>query len=262
MSIVLALTLLLAAGGYVLAKNDNAPGQQNQDQGSSHGNGNSNGNSNGNGNAGSQNQGNSQSSQGSQQSNSGNGSSKKLTNAELKLAKKEEQQLKKEAKLGAMGLKDLLEKLSSDSSSFDRSIGRVTKVRVTTASTSAQMKRHAVEGVITEVGDGVLTIAHQIQRDRVYTIIIDDLTVIAMKGKDTATFADLVVGQRIAVVGEPTENGLHAKRVHVIPGKATGIFQKQPLATPSGMLTTTPSATDAAIPSSTPSPSATPTIAL
>ena len=239
--IVCVLTMLIALQASVFAKNENAPGQVKK-------------------------QTNAENNGQTQSPRQGEGNSQKTTiqNAkesgkENKMIKNEEKLIDKKNKRGASELKDLLEKLNSESSGLDRTIGKLTKVKVSVASSSAQLKRHAVSGIITELGDGVLTLVHQIHRDRVYTIIVDDLTVIAMKGEEAATFANLAVGQRVAVVGEPTDNGLHAKRVHVIPGKAIGIFEKQPLGTPSGTLTATPSVTDAITSSPTLEPTATPT---
>lgn len=238
---ILGIACLLAVlfQTSVFARNENAPGQLHKA---------ANAEERGSGQSENQGRGNSQSAAAQDQHEA---------TMETRILKKEEKQLEKKVKHGASELRDLLERVSSDSSQLDGNIGKVMKLKVRTASSSAQLKRHAVSGVITEVGDGVLTIAHLIHRDRVYTIFVDDLTVIAMKGKEAATFADLVVGQRIAAVGAPTDSGLLAKRIHVIPGKATGVFQKQPLATASGTLTTTPSATVAA--TSTPSPQLTAT---
>lgn len=150
----------------------------------------------------------------------------------------------KKTKIGTEKLKDLVSKLNSGRSELDtKNVGKIAKVKVAIASQSAQLKRHAVSGIITELADGAITLVHQIHRERTYQIVTNDQTIVTIKGVTAATFSDLAVGQRIAVVGNPTENGLLARRIHVIPGKARGIFEKQPLASPSAIVSTTPSAT-------------------
>ena len=73
-----------------------------------------------------------------------------------------------------------------------------------------------------------------------------------MIGIEGATLADLSLGLRIAAVGDLNEEGLLvAKRIHVIPGKATGIFEKQPFTAPEATGTATPSATPTATGSAT-----------
>jgi hypothetical protein len=109
----------------------------------------------------------------------------------------------------------------------------------------------------------MVTIAHQIRRDKIYTVYYSADTVIKIKGMENATGADLAVGQRIAAVGEPADEGtVLAKRIHVIPGRATGVFTRYPVATDGGTVDITPTstATGSATPTPivSPNPSATP----
>lgn len=176
---------------------------------------------------------------------------------------------KHELKLEALKSKDKAAIIASDSGAATGGahLKKATKIFVQEATLSAQAKRRAIQGLITNIEGGVITVTHQIQRERIYTLLTSEQTVIKLKGVTDATLADLQVGQRIAAVGDLNEaGGLVAKRIHVIPGKATGIFKKQPLATPSATATpatssATPSATPTATVSATPSPTqeATPT---
>lgn len=163
---------------------------------------------------------------------------------------------KKILKLEKVKPQDLVAIISTESGK------KVVKIFVRQATDSAQakqMKRRAIQGVITNITGGTITLAHQIQRERVYTLLVDAQTVIKIKGVEEATLADLAVGQRIAAVGDLNEEGkLIAKRIHVIPGKATGIFEKQPVATPSA--TITPTSTPSATPTTTVEPTPTPTL--
>jgi len=128
------------------------------------------------------------------------------------------------------------------------------KIYVRQATSSAQIrqsKRRAVHGVITGINGGVIILAHQIHRERIYSFMVGADTYVKIKDVESATVADLEVGQRVAAVGDLNENGIIvAKRVHVIPGRATGIFKKQPLATDSAEAT--PAATITVSPTATP----------
>lgn len=166
---------------------------------------------------------------------------------------------KKETKLGATKLKDLLLQSGTESGK----VKGLKNVKLSEASPSAQLrKRHAIQGLISEIGGNVITLVHQIQQDRVNFVLTNSQTVITGKGIDASGSATLTVGQRIAAVGENTDEGLLAKRIHIIPGKATGVFNKQPDATPSseitptatvsGSPTATPTATETATPTFTP----------
>jgi hypothetical protein len=132
-------------------------------------------------------------------------------------------------------------------------VGKVVKIFVKDATTSAQSKRRAVAGVITEINGTTLTIVHQIHRERVSSVSGGEATVIKMKGVENPTFANLQVGQRVAAVGDlNSDGGILAKRIHVIPGKAVGIFNRLPVASSSAI----PSASASASPvtSATPEP--------
>jgi hypothetical protein len=170
---------------------------------------------------------------------------------------------KKLLKVGALKLKDMLALISTDSTGATAGGKlKIKKIFVKEATTSAQFKRRAVHGVITNIAGSVLTLAHQIQRERTYSVIVTDQTFIKIKATDEATgsgtLASLTVGQRIVAVGDLNpDGGIIAKRIHVIPGKATGIFRRLPVSTPSASLIATPaaSATASSTPTLAPSPS-------
>ena len=173
----------------------------------------------------------------------------------------------KPVKLGTLKLKDLIAVISSDSAAATSGAKlKVKKIFVKEASGSAQQKRRAVMGVITNISGTTLTLAPQIQRERTYTVVVNEQTIIHQKSTEasgSATLASLRVGMRIAAVGDLNETGgIIAKRIHIIPGKATGVFNKNPLATPSASLIASPSgsASPSALPSTSPgsSPSGSP----
>jgi hypothetical protein len=145
--------------------------------------------------------------------------------------------------------------VTQDSATPGAQLKKALKVYVREASTSAQMKRRAVHGVITNISGNTVTVAHQIQRERINNIQVSDITEVKIKGLIDASIADLDIGQRIAAVGDLIENQILAKRIHVIPGKAVGIFERLPVtreSTDSGDLNPSPSATISASPEETP----------
>lgn len=174
---------------------------------------------------------------------------------------------KKEMKLGSMKLKDIIALISTDSAAATSGakLKKISKVFIKEASESALLKRRAVMGIISEINGSTLTLVHQIQRERTALVVYNDQTVITSKsskeGTPSASLTTLQVGQRITAVGDLVDGKILAKRIHVIPGKATGIFKKLPLATPSASLVATPSASATAsalpsgLPSTLPSPS-------
>ena len=158
-----------------------------------------------------------------------------------------------------LGVQKLLEKLA-ESTESGKKPQKLKKVIVREATGAAQLKRRAVMGVISDIVGNIITLVHQIQRSRIYQVSVNEQTVYHIKGIATGSgsLADLAVGQRIAAVGDLADDGgILAKRIHGIPGKATGIFRRFPIATPSA----TPSgfATPSATPTSTPSATFTPT---
>lgn len=186
----------------------------------------------------------------------------KQTQAIIDTTTKIMDQNNKPIKIGAIKLKDKIALIASGSSetSTPGAKLKIAKVFVKNTSESGALKRHAVFGVINSIEGFLITLMHQIQRDRLFQVRINELTQIKIKGITDATLADLEVGQRIAAVGETSSDGaILAKRIHVVPGKATGVFKKQPLATPSARPTTA-SATPSAIPSV--SPTVTPSASL
>lgn len=156
------------------------------------------------------------------------------------------EQIKSKDKVAVFGTKDK-----------DNKIQKVTKLMVkqatSSATTSAQIsKRQAIQGVITNISGSIITVAHQIHRDRIFQVLIDSQTQI--KDPKVATgSAKLQVGQRIAAVGENKgNNSILARLIHIIPGKATGVFKKNPLSTNSGTPVSSTSATPTSTSSATP----------
>jgi len=166
---------------------------------------------------------------------------------------------KKLLKLSDIKPKDMVAIVSTG----EGELKKVTKVFVKDASSSAQLKRRAVHGIITGINGSLITLAHQIHSERLYSVMFDGNTVFKMKGVSPATSANLAVGQRIAAVGELIQGGgILAKRIHIIPGNAFGVFRKlpptSPIATGSATPTGEPSATPSASPSISPSVSPSP----
>jgi hypothetical protein len=155
----------------------------------------------------------------------------------------------KPAKIGAGKMKELISLESSRSGIATVSV-RIKKMESALASPSSTLKRHAISGVITSVSSSVITISHQTQTGRVNTIYFNASTVITVKGSTIGSAGELIIGARIAAVGEPADDGLLAKRIHVIPGKATGVFNRHPVATGGAGLAAspTPSASVSGIP--------------
>lgn len=132
---------------------------------------------------------------------------------------------------------------------------KLLKVSVSESTVSAQSKRRAVQGIISSIDGSVITLVHQIQRDRTYQLLFFGATIIQTKSeKSASSSASLVPGIRIVAVGDLNSSGqIVAKRIKIIPGKATGIFKKNPLSTQSATISATPgpipdSTTSAAIP--------------
>lgn len=162
---------------------------------------------------------------------------------------------KKTLRLKDIKLQDRVAVISTDSAEATggASVRKAVKVYIKSADTQT-LKRQAIQGVITNLTATTITLAHQIHRDRVYQIAIDSTTAVTMKGVANATIANLAIAQRVVVIGSAKETGIYtATAIHIIPGKATGIFNKQPVVAPTSSLTVTPET------SITPSLSVTPT---
>jgi hypothetical protein len=140
---------------------------------------------------------------------------------------------------------------------------KAVKIFVKTATDSAQFvssKRQAVQGVIADISGNTIVLTHQIQRERKFNILVTDATIIKSAGIGVAAtgLADLKVGQRIVAMGVNDGLGtITASKIHIIPGQATGIFNRLPI-TP--MPTVTPLPTVFSTPSATPANSPTPTL--
>ena len=161
---------------------------------------------------------------------------------------------KKPVKLGPAKLQATLFNESTGSGKQAGKTIRLQNLSMVQATSGAQMKRRAVSGIISAISDGTITLVHQIQQDRIYTVYYNAATVVTMKGAESTTGANLTINMRIAAVGELSGGGILAKRIHVIPGKAIGVYNKSGIATGSGLLTVTPSpeATQTGTPTATP----------
>ncbi|HJZ05654.1 hypothetical protein A2634_05285 [Candidatus Amesbacteria bacterium RIFCSPHIGHO2_01_FULL_48_32] len=162
-------------------------------------------------------------------------------------------------KIGPAKVKEILTQISSNRPATKSGNLKVHKIQVKQATSSAQLKRKAVMGVIEEINGNTITLAHQKKTNSKYTIILTPDTIIKFKSQATSS-ASLAVGQRIAAVGEPGASGIIARLIHIIPGKATGVFNKPTSIPPTTTPPATPSATVAptAIPTTTPTPTPTP----
>lgn len=130
-------------------------------------------------------------------------------------------------------------------------IGKALKIFIKEATTSGQSKRRAIQGVVLSIDGTTINIAHQIHRDRTNSVFTDSATIFKIKGIENGSIADVKAGNRIVAMGEATNSGILARRVHVIPGKATGIFRRLPVSTSSGTPSASPSATPSATPEAT-----------
>ncbi len=162
-----------------------------------------------------------------------------------------------------LGLTKITQILSSEAtgSSLPKNSLKLERLEAREATPATQLKRHAVAGIITSISGDVITLSHQIQQDRTFLVYINSFTTISIKNTESASVSALTTGMRIAAVGEPVNEGILAKLIHVIPGKAIGVFNKQPVATDGGavLLTPSPIATVSATPIPTSTESATPT---
>lgn len=165
---------------------------------------------------------------------------------------------KKATKLGAIKIKDLIAIVSSDGATPGGKL-KIQKIFIKEASESAQLKRRAVMGVVTAINGNTLTLAHQIQTDRSFTVLVTPLTIVRFKSQQkeatsSASLTTLAVGQRIVAVGEVSPQGITAKLIHIIPGVAGGVFKKLPTPVPSPAVSPTPTSTSSATLTPTPSP--------
>ncbi|MFH0864087.1 MAG: hypothetical protein V1858_03300 [Candidatus Gottesmanbacteria bacterium] len=177
---------------------------------------------------------------------------------------------KKTLNLEGVKIKDRAAIITDDeSATVPGKIKKALKIFVKESTTSGQLnvsKRQAVQGIIKSITGNEITLTHQIQRDRQYTISVNELTIIKIKGisnttksaTTSATLANLKVGDRIVVVGDRNEIGtLVAKMIHVIPGKATGIYNKYPFGSPNASASASPLVSPSASASASPTASAT-----
>lgn len=99
----------------------------------------------------------------------------------------------------------------------DSSLDKAARIYVNQATSSAQSKRHAVQGIITNVAGNNISIAHLQQTNRNFTFSVSDETVVKVEHIDNATIEYLKAGQLIVAVGDLTDqNILMASWIHVI----------------------------------------------
>lgn len=190
--------------------------------------------------------------------------SKKESETEVDQTTKVIGQDKKALRLRQIKLNDKVAIISSESADLGKK-KKAVKIFVKQASTSAQLKRRAVHGVVSSISGATITLVHQIQKDRNYIVTTNATTSIKLKGTQDATLASITVGQRLVAVGIPSTDGsLLATRIHVIPGNANGVFKKNPItpgsSTPSASLT--PSLTGTVTPTVTGVEEVTPTFTI
>lgn len=95
--------------------------------------------------------------------------------------------------------------------------GKAARIYVNQATSSAQSKRHAVQGIITNVAGNNISIVHLQQTNRNFTFSVSDETVVKVKHIANATIKYLKAGQLIVAVGDLNDgNVLLAKWIHVI----------------------------------------------
>jgi hypothetical protein len=143
------------------------------------------------------------------------------------------------SKIGVLKMKGILAHESSKSGGFAYGLA-LEKMNIRTSTSGASLSRHAIMGVITSIANGVITIAHPIQQDRVSTILYNASTVFSVKGVAHTTALDVAEGMRIVVIGIPSNDGLLAVRIHVVPGKTKEIIIRPPNATSGGSLLPSP----------------------
>ncbi|MEX0616896.1 MAG: DUF5666 domain-containing protein [Candidatus Woykebacteria bacterium] len=86
-----------------------------------------------------------------------------------------------------------------------------------------EIRRHAVFGVVDEIGEDELKVLHIIHQDRPATTVkVTNDTLIKFKGKEGAKFSDIKVDDKVAASGTVDEKGvITARRIFVIPGNFT-----------------------------------------
>ncbi|MCJ7740055.1 DUF5666 domain-containing protein [Candidatus Microgenomates bacterium] len=180
---------------------------------------------------------------------------------QLKKAEKPTGVQVKVEKLGTAKLKELLVETGTDAAKLIKLNKKLLKMEFKHATASSLLKkRHAVMGMITAISGNIITVANQVQSDRTYTVVTSPNTMITGKSvavsnipntdvQDLSTPSStmvptLQVGIRISAFGTPLPDGsLLADKIHIIPGKAGGVYNKfdfsvSPISTPSSAITT------------------------
>ncbi len=159
---------------------------------------------------------------------------------------------KKTLKLSAVKPDDLVAVVSTSTTTSGATPSSALIIYVKNASSSAQLKRQAVMGIITSINGSTITLTHPIQTNRVYTVIATNTTQIKIAGVTNTKLASLQPGMRVVAIGDTDNHGvITASRIHIIPGLAKGL-PNQPTPAASG-------ATPSASPSPTIQPSPVPT---
>lgn len=139
------------------------------------------------------------------------------------------------------------------------------KIVIIIPANAPQIKRRAAYGVVEQkvASDSatLLKLRHP-QNKKIFQVVVTPETRITGKGLSNPTANDIQIGSRVVAVGTVDEEGkITAKRLHIIPGLARGLFGTQPStpsnkpATPPGLLKK-PTATPTVVP---PTPTAAPT---
>jgi hypothetical protein len=81
----------------------------------------------------------------------------------------------------------------------------------------AGARRHAYAGKVNSIGTGSFVL--EIKGGETVTVLVTDKTRFHIPTVKNASFQDIEVGDRAAVNGTPTDAGLEAKNVAVVPGK-------------------------------------------
>lgn len=166
-------------------------------------------------------------------------------------------------KIGIGQLEDLFHRLATDSSGLKKELKRrkLAHIMIRPATPAAQVKRHAVEGMISSINGDMVTLVHQIQQSRTYQIQILPTTIVTQRGATPSATVQLTVGERVIVMGVPSTQGvLQATRIHIIPGASPGSPLPTGLPTTEAPAAISPTASQMPKDTETPSPTLEPSI--
>lgn len=110
--------------------------------------------------------------------------------------------------------------------------------------TTGVKKRNSIQGIVLSINENTLTLIHQVQTNRQYQIVLNENTIYKIKNVENPTVIDLKTGYRIVVIGDNNDDSsITAKRIHVIPAQADGIFLKHSSELPISPIESSDSAT-------------------